>query len=196
MTGFGSIDQAVQAMRLGAYDFLTKPVDPDHLRLVIDRALRERVLQDEVAQLRERLSQDYKLHHVLSKSPRMHAVFELIKNVAGTTTTVLIEGETGTGKEMVARAIHEASAAHRSGEFIAINCAAVPENLLESELFGHEKGSFTSAIAQRKGRFEQAHGGRSSLDEVGDIPARCRSSYCGCSRSAASSASAGRPASR
>jgi DNA-binding NtrC family response regulator len=170
MTGFGSIDQAVQAMRLGAYHFLTKPVDPDHLRLVIDRALRERKLLDEVVQLREQLQLDYELHHVLSKSPRMHAMFELIKNVAATTTTVLIEGETGTGKEMVARAIHEASAPQRTGEFVAINCAAVPENLLESELFGHEKGSFTSAIAQRRGRFEQAHGGTLFLDEVGDIP--------------------------
>jgi transcriptional regulator with GAF, ATPase, and Fis domain len=101
----------------------------------------------------------------------MHAVFELIQNVANTTSTVLIEGETGTGKEQVARAIHATSSSNRSGEFIAINCAAIPENLLESELFGHEKGAFTSAIAQRKGRFELAHGGTLFLDEVGDIPA-------------------------
>jgi DNA-binding NtrC family response regulator len=171
MTGFGSIDEAVEAMRLGAYHFLTKPVDPEHLRLLIDRALRERGLQDEVAQLRERLREEYEFQNVISKSPRMHQVFELIKNVANTTTTVLIEGETGTGKEMVARAIHESSAAYRSGPLVAINCAAVPENLLESELFGHEKGSFTSAVAQRKGRFEQANGGTLFLDEVGDIPA-------------------------
>jgi DNA-binding NtrC family response regulator len=170
MTGFGSIDQAVKAMRLGAVDFLTKPVDIDHLRLVLARALRERGLQAEVAQLREKLRSQYEFQNVLSKSERMHAVFELIQNVANTTSTVLIEGETGTGKEQVARAIHQASSANRQGAFVAINCAAVPENLLESELFGHEKGSFTSAISQRKGRFELAHGGTIFLDEVGDIP--------------------------
>jgi DNA-binding NtrC family response regulator len=170
MTGFGSIDQAVQAMRLGAYDFLPKPVDGEHLRLVIEKALRERGLQDEVAQLREQLRSQYEFQDILSKSPRMHAVFELIKNVATTNATVLIVGQTGTGKEQVARAIHKESAAHRGGEMVAVNCAAFNENLLESELFGHEKGAFTSAIAQRKGRFEQAHGGTMFLDEVGDIP--------------------------
>jgi DNA-binding NtrC family response regulator len=170
MTGFGSIDEAVRAMRLGAVDFLTKPVDLDHLRLVIDRALRERGLQAELAALREKLRSQYEFQNVLSKSPRMHGVFELIQSVASTTATVLIEGETGTGKEMVARAIHLASGSNRPGDFVAVNCAAVPENLLESELFGHEKGSFTGAIAQRKGRFEQAHQGTIFLDEVGDIP--------------------------
>ncbi len=171
MTGFGSIDQAVQAMRLGAYDFLTKPVDPDHLRLVIDRAGRARGLHDEDVLVRARLRSEYEFQNVLSKSPRMHDMFELIKNVANTTSTVLIEGETGTGKEMVARAIHQASSAYRSGQLVAINCSAFNENLLESELFGHEKGAFTTAIAQRKGRFEQANGGTLFLDEVGDIPA-------------------------
>jgi two-component system, NtrC family, response regulator AtoC len=170
MSGFGSIDQAVKAMRMGAYDFLTKPVDADHLRLVIERVLRERTLQDEVLQLRERMDKQYAFGNVLSANPRMHAVFELIRSVAQTTTTVLIEGKTGTGKEQVARAIHTASAAVRSGEFVAINCAALPETLLESELFGHEKGSFTGAIGQRKGRFEQADGGTIFLDEVGDMP--------------------------
>ena len=170
MSGFGSIDQAVKAMRMGAYDFLTKPVDADHLRLVIERVLRERTLQDEVLQLRERMNKQYAFGNVLSANPRMHAVFELIRSVAQTTTTVLIEGKTGTGKEQVARAIHTASAAVRSGEFVAINCAALPETLLESELFGHEKGSFTGAIGQRKGRFEQADGGTIFLDEVGDMP--------------------------
>ncbi len=169
-TGYGSIDEAVRAMRLGATDFLTKPIDLDHLRLVVRRALRERALQDEVASLREQLHDRYAFHNILSKSPRMHDVFELIGNVAQTTTTVLIEGETGTGKEQVARAIHKASPA-RTGPFIAINCAAVPETLLESELFGHEKGAFTSAVGQRKGRFELADGGTLFLDEVGDVPA-------------------------
>jgi DNA-binding NtrC family response regulator len=157
-------------MRLGAYDFLTKPIEIQHLRLVVQRALRERSLQDEVANLHEQLQSRFSFQNILSKSPRMHQVFELISRVAQTTTTVLIEGETGTGKEVVARAIHAASHV-RTGPIIAVNCAALPENLLESELFGHEKGSFTSAIGQRRGRFELANGGTIFLDEVGDVPA-------------------------
>ncbi|MCI0458742.1 MAG: sigma-54 dependent transcriptional regulator [Gemmataceae bacterium] len=169
-TGHGSIQDAVQAMRLGAYDFLTKPIDPDHLRLVVRRALRERQLQDEILLLREQMQQRYSFGNIISKNPQMHAIFELISNVAQTTTTVLIEGETGTGKELIARAIHQASARLRPGPFVAINCAALPESLLESELFGHEKGSFTGAIGQRQGRFELAHGGTLFLDEIGEIP--------------------------
>jgi DNA-binding NtrC family response regulator len=169
-TGHGSIDEAVQAMRLGATDFLTKPIDIDYLRRVLQRALRERELEDEVAVLREQLHQRYSFHNILSKSPKMHAVFELIDHVGKSAATVLIEGQTGTGKEMVARAIHAASP-RSDGPFVAINCAAVPETLLESELFGHEKGAFTSAIHQRRGRFESADGGTLFLDEVGDIPA-------------------------
>jgi two-component system response regulator AtoC len=169
-TGFGSIGEAVQAMRMGATDFLTKPIDIAHLRLVLQRALHERELEDEVAALREQLHDRYSFHNILSKCPRMHAVFELIGHVAKTATTVLIEGETGTGKEQVARAIHLASRP-RSGPLVAINCAAVPETLLESELFGHEKGAFTSAVGQRQGRFELADGGTLFLDEVGDVPA-------------------------
>jgi two-component system response regulator AtoC len=170
MTGYGSIDEAVQAIRMGAYDFLTKPIDVDNLRLVLQRALRDRALQDEVAMLRSQLQSRFQFHNVLSKNPKMHAAFELIANVAHTITTVLIEGETGTGKEQVARAIHQASVG-RTGPLVAVNCAALPENLLESELFGHEKGSFTSAISTRKGRFELADGGTMFLDEVGDVPA-------------------------
>jgi DNA-binding NtrC family response regulator len=169
-TGHPGIDEAVQAMRLGAYDFLTKPIDFQHLQVIIERALRERTLQDEVAFLRERLQHQFSFHHIISKNPRMHAVFELISNVAQTSSTVLIEGETGTGKEQVARAIHEASHV-RNGPLVAVNCAALPETLLESELFGHEKGAFTSAVGQRKGRFELADSGTIFLDEVGDIPA-------------------------
>jgi DNA-binding NtrC family response regulator len=168
-TGFGTIDHAVQAMRLGAADFLTKPINLEHLRLVIQRALRERALQDEVAVLREQLHDQFMFHSILSKSPRMHDLFELISHVAQTISTVLIFGETGTGKELVARAVHEASP-RRVGPFIAVNCAALPESLLESELFGHEKGAFTSAAGQRKGRFELANGGTIFLDEVGEIP--------------------------
>lgn len=169
MTAYGSIDEAVNAMRLGATDFLTKPVDFDHLRLVVQRALRERSLLDEVATLRERLQERFSFQNVVSKSPKIHAIFELIGHVATTNTTVLIEGETGTGKEVIARAIHTAST-QRKGPFIAINCAALPETLLESELFGHEKGAFTNALSQRKGRFELANGGTLLLDEVGDVP--------------------------
>lgn len=170
ITGHGSIDDAVKAIRMGAYDFLPKPIDVENLRLVMQRALRERSLQDEVAALRAQLRTNYSFHNILSKNPHMHAVFELINNVAQSTTTVLIEGETGTGKEQVARAIHEASHA-RSGPLIAINCAALPDTLLESELFGHEKGAFTSAVGRRQGRFELADKGTIFLDEVGDVHA-------------------------
>src|SRR5690606_11948418 len=134
------------------------------------RALRERALQDEVAALREQLQKRYSFNNVLSKSPQMHQIFETITNLAHTNTTVLIEGETGAGKEQLGRAIHRNSH-KRTGPWVAVNCAALPETLLESELFGHEKGSFTSASGQRKGRFELADGGTIFLDEVGDIPA-------------------------
>jgi DNA-binding NtrC family response regulator len=169
-TGHGSIDDAVTAIRSGAYDFLTKPVDVDNLRLVLQRALSERALQDEVASLRAQLQSRYSFHNILSKNPQMHAVFELIGHVAQTNAIVLIEGETGTGKELIAQAIHDAST-KRSGPLVAVNCAALPETLLESELFGHEKGAFTGATAQRRGRFEMAHGGTLFLDEIGDVPA-------------------------
>jgi DNA-binding NtrC family response regulator len=168
-TGHGSIDEAVQAIRLGAYDFLTKPIDIENLRLVVHRALRERSLQDEVASLRAQLQNRYSFHNILSKNAHMHGVFELIGNIADSNTTVLVEGETGTGKEQIARAIHQTSS-KRSGPLVAINCAAVPETLLESELFGHEKGAFTSAVGQRHGRFELANGGTIFLDEIGDVP--------------------------
>ena len=170
-TGYGSINEAVEAMRFGAYDFLTKPIEPEHLGLLVQRALRERLLQDELIALRAQLAEHRAFKNLVSKNPRMLEIFELIKCVAETTTTVLIEGETGTGKELVARAIHQSSSDARVGPIVVVNCAALPENLLESELFGHEKGSFTSAAAQRKGRFELANGGTLFLDEVGDIPA-------------------------
>src|SRR5271166_5581390 len=169
-TGFGSINEAVEAMRFGAYDFLTKPLDPDHLCLLVQRALRERSLQDELIALRSQLQEQRAFQNVVSKNPRMLEIFDLIGCVAETITTVLIEGETGTGKELIARAIHQASSATRKGPLVVVNCAALPENLLESELFGHEKGSFTGAASQRKGRFEQAHRGTLFLDEVGEIP--------------------------
>jgi DNA-binding NtrC family response regulator len=168
-TGYGTIDAAVQAMRMGATDFLTKPINLEHLRLVVQRALRERRLHDELADLRRKLLEQFEFQSILSKSARMHAIFELISHVAQTNSTVLIEGETGTGKELVARAVHDSSP-RRASPFVAVNCAALPESLLESELFGHEKGAFTSAVGQRKGRFEMAHTGTIFLDEVGEIP--------------------------
>jgi DNA-binding NtrC family response regulator len=169
-TGHGGVNDAVKAMRMGAYDFLTKPPDPQHLCLLVERALRERALLDEVAALRRKVEHGHSFQNVISKCPQMHDLFELISHVADSNSTILITGETGTGKEQFARAIHEASTQHRGGKFVAINCAAVPETLLESELFGHEKGSFTGAVGQRMGRFEQANGGTIFLDEIGDVP--------------------------
>jgi len=169
-TGHGSVADAVEAMKLGAYDFLIKPPDPQRLILLAKRALRERKLQDEVISLREQVHGRHTFLNVLSKSRKMFDVFELISQISDTSSTVLITGETGTGKEQVARAIHESSIEQRPGQFVPINCAAFNENLLESELFGHEKGSFTGADRKRIGRFEQAHGGTLFLDEIGDVP--------------------------
>lgn len=167
-TSFGSIERVVEAMRLGAYDFLTKPIDPTQLKIVMDRALTKRALQDEVLQLRQQLKENYSFHSIISKNPEMHKIFQLIRHIGGTKSTVLIEGETGTGKELIAKAVHYAGE-DRSGPLVAINCAALPETLLESELFGHERGAFTSADARRKGRFELADKGTIFLDEIGDI---------------------------
>ena len=169
-TAHGNIKDAVQAIRMGAYDFLTKPADPQQLCLLIQRALRERSLLDEVTALRHELSERRSFQNVISRSSRMVEMFELISQIADTTATVLLLGETGVGKEQVARAIHQASAVYRKGPFVAVNCAALPETLLESELFGHEKGSFTGAMTQRTGRFHQANGGTLFLDEIGDVP--------------------------
>src|SRR5438128_4815681 len=136
-TGHGSLDEAVHAMRAGACDFITKPIDFEHLRLVVRRALRERTLQDEITTLRAQVHQRDSFHSIVSRNPRMHEIFELVGTLAHTKTTVLIEGETGTGREALARAIHQASD-RRHSPLVAVNCAALPESLLESELFGHE----------------------------------------------------------
>jgi two-component system response regulator AtoC len=170
MTGFGGVREAVRALQLGAIDFLTKPVDTDHLIKVVERALRECALEDEIAFLKSKVSSDHSYRSMLSKSPAMQRIFALVEQLGQTTTTVLIVGETGTGKERLARAIHEAAAEHRSGPFVAVNCAAVPESLFESELFGHEKGSFTGAHDRRKGKFESAQSGTLFLDEIGEMP--------------------------
>jgi DNA-binding NtrC family response regulator len=167
-TAFGSIDRVVEAMKLGAFDFLTKPIDPTNLKMVIARALKKRALQDEVIELRRQLQDVYSFNNIISKNRRMHEIFELVRHIAGTRSTVLIEGETGTGKELIAKAVHYSSE-ERQGNLVAVNCAALPENLLESELFGHERGAFTSADSRRKGRFELADKGSIFLDEIGDI---------------------------
>jgi len=173
LTGHGSVEAAVQAMQAGAYNFFTKPLDAERLRQVrkvIERILQERALRDEVVYLREQLKEREAFRDIISKSPRMNAIVELVGHIAQTNTTVLIEGETGTGKELIARAIHQASSTHRKGPLVPVHCAALPENLLESELFGHEKGAFTGADRQRKGRFEQSDGGTLFLDEIAEIP--------------------------
>jgi two-component system NtrC family response regulator len=170
MTGHASIDSAVEAMKLGAFDYLTKPIDAVRLDLAVEQALEHRRLQDEVAQLRQRLQQRFGFHNLTGRSPRMREVFAKVARVASSPCTVLITGETGTGKELVAQALHFADATRRQGPLVAINCAALPEHLLESELFGREKGAFTGADRQKLGRFEMASGGTLFLDEVGEMP--------------------------
>ncbi|MFO0951351.1 MAG: sigma-54 dependent transcriptional regulator [Isosphaeraceae bacterium] len=169
MTGYASIDSAVAAMKLGAYDYLPKPIDSLRLEVLVDQALRDRTLIDEVTALRQNLQERFTFHNLLGKSPGMKEVFSKLARISTSTCNVLITGETGTGKELVAQAIHYTDAT-RQGPLIAVNCAALPEPLLESELFGHEKGAFTGADRQKKGRFEQAKGGTLLLDEIGELP--------------------------
>ncbi len=168
LTAYGDIDLVRSVMKAGADDFLTKPCEPDRLRLVVARTLEARKLNDELEALRQDLRREYRFHDMLSKSPKMRRVFDLIKQVGPLGSTVLIQGETGTGKELVARAVHS-SDTRRRGPFVALNCAALNESLLESELFGHERGAFTGAERQKKGRFELADGGTLFLDEIGEI---------------------------
>jgi two-component system, NtrC family, response regulator HydG len=169
MTAFGSVDNAVEAMKLGAFDYINKPFRTEELLLTLDRALHDTALRREVAQLR-RNAADGMRARIVGRSPAMERMFDLIERVAPTRATVLITGDTGTGKELVARAIHELSDRARK-PFVPINCSALPETLLESELFGHTKGSFTGAIANKRGLFEEAAGGTLFLDEISTIPA-------------------------
>jgi two-component system response regulator AtoC len=168
MTAYGNIDTAVEAMRRGAVDFLTKPVNIERLDVLIRRALKAKSLEVEVQQLHERLDDKFSMEGIIGESPLLKEVLERVRKVAQSKATILIEGESGTGKELVAQAIHQASPRAR-GPFIAVHCAALSESLLESELFGHEKGSFTGATERRVGRFESADGGTLFLDEIGEI---------------------------
>ena len=169
MTGYASIPTVVDALKLGAYDFIDKPVDVDHLEIVIEKALEDRLIQDEVRALRRGVRDQYSFHNLRGKSARMREVYQRVARVASSSCTVLITGETGTGKELVAQALHHNDSS-RKGPLVAVNCGAIPESLLESEFFGHERGSFTGADRVRKGRFEQAAGGTLLLDEIGTLP--------------------------
>jgi DNA-binding NtrC family response regulator len=174
VTGLGSMEQAVASMRAGAYDFLNKPVDVNVLGITLHRAVQHRCLREEVRRLREQVPNSQVVGAMIGDSPPMKRVADLIGRVGPTEASVLICGETGTGKELVARAVH-ASGARSSGPFVAINCAAVPSTLLESELFGHSRGAFTDAKGAREGLFVRASGGTLFLDEVGEMPIEMQS---------------------
>ncbi len=169
MTAFGSIQDAVAAMKEGALDFLAKPVDPDHLLLMVERALSQRRLATENILLKEELAARRGAPQIVGEDSKLKQVSVALQRAAGTDTTVLIEGESGTGKELFARTLHALSS-RVDGPFVAINCAAIPETLLETELFGHEKGAFTGAAARKPGKFELAHRGTLFLDEIGELP--------------------------
>jgi DNA-binding NtrC family response regulator len=168
LTAIKTVKTAVDAMKIGAADYLTKPFDIEELRLVVIKVLTTQELEQEVRYLRAQVANSYSFHNLVGKSPAMREIYSKIEQIADTHATVLITGESGTGKELVARALHYNSA-RKDRPFIAINCASIPDTLIESELFGHEKGSFTGALARRVGKVELAHSGTLFLDEVGDL---------------------------
>lgn len=169
MTGHGTVERAVEAMRLGAHDFVIKPIAKAELLAILDRAIRELKLHKQVAKLQAEVSERYGFDKIIGNTPAMQAVYEQVSAVAGSDAYVLLSGPTGTGKELISHAIHHRS--ERShGPFVQINCGALPAGLLESELFGHERGAFTGAVKQHKGKFEQANGGTLMLDELGEMP--------------------------
>jgi DNA-binding NtrC family response regulator len=170
MTAFGTISSAVEAMKKGAENYLLKPLDPEALGAVVDRAMEKARLVQEARRLRDRLRERNALSHIVSSDPKMQAVLELVAQVGPSKASVLVTGESGTGKELIAEAIHAASPRAKA-PFVRLHCAALSESLLESELFGHERGSFTGAFSRREGRFKQADGGTLFLDEIGEIPA-------------------------
>jgi len=165
ITGYGTIESAVEAIKRGAFDYLTKPIIDDEIKLVIERALRQQHLMAENRALRSQLGERYSLDNIIGHDPKMLRVFDVIESVADTPTTVMITGESGTGKSLVARAIHQRSN-RRDGPFVEVACGALPETLLESELFGHVRGAFTGAVSDKAGKFKQADGGTIFLDEI------------------------------
>jgi len=169
ITGYGTIETAVQAIKKGAYDYLTKPFKLVELSIMVRKGLKERRLRFENQYLRSQLKSKFSFDNIIGSGRSMARIFELVDTIAGLNSTVLIQGETGTGKELIAKAIHFNSP-RKDQKMVSINCGAIPENLLESELFGHVKGAFTGAVTTRIGRFEQAHGGTIFLDEIGNMP--------------------------
>jgi DNA-binding NtrC family response regulator len=168
VTAYATIDTAVRAIKEGAQDYMVKPCNPHEISLVVERLIKLRHLERENVLLRKKLTEKYTFHDIVSKNATMHEIFDLVRNVATLKSTVLIQGESGTGKEMIARAIHYASD-RKAEPFVAVACSALAEGLLESELFGQERGSFTGAVGRKKGKFEMADGGTVLLDEIGDI---------------------------
>ncbi len=169
MSAYGNMDLAIEAMTAGAYDYVQKPFKPDEVVLALRKAEERELLRRENRALREEIRKEHRFEDILAKSGKMQEIFRTIAKIAEYKTTALVTGESGVGKELVARAIHRRSS-RRGGPFVPVNCGAIPENLLESELFGHKKGSFTDAIADRRGLFEEADGGTLFLDEIGELP--------------------------
>jgi len=170
ITAFASTETAVEAMKLGAYDYITKPFKMDEIKLILANALERKRLQDENQALKRQLRRERSVESFVGRSPQMLEMFETIRKIADSMSTVLVAGESGTGKELVARAIHDGSP-RRNGPFVSVNCGAIPETLMESELFGHVKGAFTGAVASTVGLFSAAHGGTLFLDEITEVPA-------------------------
>jgi DNA-binding NtrC family response regulator len=177
MTAFGSLETAIAAIRVGAYDFVTKPIEMDLLAIGLDRAVKHYRLQQQVKRLSEAVQRQDGFGTMIGESPAMRRLYDQLVRIADAEAAVLITGESGTGKELVARAIHDQSRRAR-GPFVAVNCAALPDTLLESELFGHARGAFTDARSDRKGLILQAQGGTLLLDEIGEMPVACRPSCC------------------
>jgi DNA-binding NtrC family response regulator len=171
VTAYATVDTAITAMKEGAQEYIVKPCNPEEISMLVGRIIKVKNLQRENSILRKKLLRQYSFHDIISKSPKMLEIFELVRDIASLRSTVLIQGESGTGKELIARAVHF-SGDREHKPFVGVSCAALAETLLESELFGHEKGSFTGAASQRKGKFEMANGGTIFLDEIGDISSK------------------------